>query len=140
VPDVIFSLSERQVALFLNRLFAGEGWVHVPNGAGRPRGRPKIGFAASSKRLAEDVQHLLLRFGILANVVKCGRGGKTSWQVLISRRRDIEQFAARIGIFGKERQLVEAAQAARRVEDRRHDTVPSGIWNLIERIRSAKDH
>lgn len=143
VPDVIFSLSERQVALFLNRLFACSGWACVSKSNIRPHGNPQIGFASSSKRLAEDVQHLLLRFGIMASLierrVKCQNGRQTAWQVLISRKADIERFAEKIGIFSKEFQLEEVLAAAQFIDDRGdHDTIPREIWKRIEELRLEK--
>ena len=63
VPDAVFRLPRRQIALFLSRLFATDGsawWTDAGDGYGR------IGYGTVSKRLAHDVQHLLLRFGLNA--------------------------------------------------------------------------
>lgn len=143
VPDAIFGLNKRQVSLFLNRLFACDGWACVSSDPGRPHGRPQIGYASSSEQLARDVQHLLLRFGIMANLserqVKYKDGHRVSWSLYIDRKRDIETFAREIGIFSKELQLEEAYLAAQQIDDRgNHDTIPREIWERVEELRSKK--
>src|SRR5690606_17770341 len=121
VPDVIFSLERHQIALFLNRLFACDGWACVSNSDIRPHGNPQVGYSTPSERLARDIQHLLLRFGILSNLTfkEINYKGKRRpfWQLLISRKEDIEIFAREIGIFGKELDVEEVLITARRNED-----------------------
>src|SRR5690606_34810312 len=58
IPDCIFRLPRPQLAQFLNRLFACDGSVWVQNEA-----QVVVAYASSSRELARDVQHLLLRFG-----------------------------------------------------------------------------
>lgn len=63
IPAEVFCLPEPQLALFLNRLFATDGWATVLG-----EGQTQLGYALVSERLARQVQHLLLRFGILASL------------------------------------------------------------------------
>src|SRR5439155_6437180 len=63
VPDVVFTLVADEVACFLNRLFATDGWATVL--ASR---QAQLGFCSTSERLARQVQHLLLRFGVIASL------------------------------------------------------------------------
>jgi len=65
IPQFIFTCPKRQVALFLNRLFATDGFACVAKD-----GRSQIGYSSNSERLCRQVQHLLLRFGIVAMVRK----------------------------------------------------------------------
>ena len=61
IPDVVFRLDDENVALFLGRLWAGDGFI-----ANATQFTPF--YATSSRGLAEDVQALLLRFGIQSGV------------------------------------------------------------------------
>lgn len=63
VPEAIFQLCDEDVACFLGRLWAGDGFF-----ANKTQAVPY--YATSSRRLAEDVQDLLLRFGILSGLHK----------------------------------------------------------------------
>ncbi len=100
VPEIVYTLPKHLLALFLNRLFTGDGWfqVHKPQegiyGIKRTR---TIGYSSNSERLVRDVQHLLLRFGILSNIYHKGSG---HWELIISRGRDVDIFIDEIGLFG----------------------------------------
>ncbi len=85
VPAVVLALKEPLVALFLRRLFLRSG--HVSPLA---NGRRQIGLWTKSPRFARDVQHLLLRFGVLAR-----RNGS---RLTISETRSVALFATRIGL------------------------------------------
>jgi len=61
IPDLIFQLERSLVSLFLNRLFATDGWVTVLTSS-----QSQLGYCTVSEKLARQVQHLLLRFGIIA--------------------------------------------------------------------------
>ncbi|MEO7218258.1 MAG: replicative DNA helicase, partial [Gemmatimonadaceae bacterium] len=131
IPRFVFTLPREQVALFLNRLFATDGWATVLTS-----GQAQLGYSSASERLARQVQHLLLRFGIIAAVrqrsVKYGDERRLVWQLDITDARAIDAFASEIGIFGKEEQLQRAAATARskRYQTNR-DLIPAPIWHTI---------
>lgn len=135
VPRLVFTLPREQVALFLNRLFATDGWATV-----LASGQAQLGYSTVSERLARQVQHLLLRFGIIAALrrrnVKYREGRRVAWQIDITDARAIEQFASEIGIFGKEEQVSRAVASirAKRYQTNR-DLIPVAIWS---RISTAK--
>src|SRR5205807_7340293 len=56
VPARIFTLPREQLALFLKTLFSCDGSVYL-----NARGVAGLSYSTISRRLAEDVQHLLLR-------------------------------------------------------------------------------
>lgn len=104
VPQEIFRLTRPKLALFLSRLLACDGWACVASSCGKTRA--EIGYASVNKRLAEDVQHLLLRFGISSSIT----WKKTSklhgiWQLAIRKHRDISRFLKHLTIFSKEAAL-----------------------------------
>lgn len=107
VPDVVYTLHKRLVALFLNRLFTGDGWFQVQEQNGTRYGSKRVrlvGYSSNSERLVRDVQHLLLRFGILSNIYHKSAG---HWELNICRNRDVDTFIDEIGLFGQKSQLLE---------------------------------
>jgi replicative DNA helicase len=137
VPAPVLTLPRPQLALFLNRLFATDGWATV-----LASGQAQLGYATISDRLARQVQHLLLRFGIVASLrkraVKYGDGRRTAWQLDVTDAHSIRTFAEEIGIFGKEEAVgrVLAAVERKRYQTNR-DLIPRGVW---ARIEAAKGH
>jgi replicative DNA helicase len=132
VPEVFFRLSEEQIALFLSRLYATDGWACVS----KPRDQPQVGYCTVSERLAHDVAHLLLRLGVVAKVTRrtVAYEGKRrpAFQVLIHDLDQIRAFATRVGIFSKEQQLADVlASFGDRVGKPNLDLIPGDVWELI---------
>lgn len=134
IPDEIFELKKKNISLLLNRLFTCEGSVMVSKGKGVGR----ISFASSSFKMAEQVKHLLLRFGILArlrqkNVKYLGRL-KKAYEVEILGADGILTFIREIGIFGKEKKisrLQKIAVAKKTSKNWTKDNLPLEIWQQI---------
>ncbi len=63
VPAQVFALADRDLEVFLGRLWAGDGFI-----ANATQATPF--YATSSARLAGDVQTLLLRLGIMSRVTE----------------------------------------------------------------------
>lgn len=131
VPPAIFTLRRDLVALFINRLFATDGWATV-----LAKGQAQLGFASVSERLARQVQHLLLRFGVVASLkqrsIKYRDERRTAWQLDITDAHSIKTFIEEIGIHGKERAIdaVRMALASKNYQTNR-DLLPLEIWSLI---------
>ena len=83
------------------------------------------------------MQHLLLRFGIIASLVKKSvfydGQRRRAWQLNITDAASIRCFASEIGIFGKEKALARAvaATASKKVHQNR-DLIPKAVWKQIE--------
>ncbi len=60
VPDLLFKSSKREIASFLSALFDCEGTIS--------KNTRQITMVSASERLLRQVQHLLLRFGIISQV------------------------------------------------------------------------
>jgi replicative DNA helicase len=135
VPDAVFKLERSQLALFLNRLFSTDGWATV-----LATGQAQLGFTSVSEKLARQVQHLLLRFGVIAALkqrsIKYQDTRRTAWQLDITDAPSIKNFIADIGIFGKEDAIarVQTALTQRKYHVNR-DLIPMEIW---EEIATAK--
>jgi replicative DNA helicase len=137
VPAAVFTLTREQLALFVNRLFATDGWATV-----LASGQPQVGYASVSERLARHVQHLLLRFGVVAKLrrrwVRYRDARRVSWQVDVTDSASLEAFVEHIGIHGKEAAVQAVARALRgRRRQSNVDLLPRGIWRRIERAKGA---
>jgi replicative DNA helicase len=139
VPADIYRLPRPQLALFLNRLFATDGWASLASS-----GAAQVGYASVSEELARAVQHLLLRFGVVAalrrrSVAYAGER-RVAWQLTITHRESLRTFAAEIGILSKEAAVarVLAAVESRRTEHPGDDTVPVEVWQHLETAKSGR--
>jgi replicative DNA helicase len=136
VPAVIFQLPKVRLAAFLNRLFATDGWATVLSS-----GQVQLGFATVSKKLAQQVQHLLLRFGIIARLkarsVLYKGERRPVWQIDITDAISIRTFVTEIGICGKEQATNEVLVA---LEHKRYQTnrdlIPIAVWNQLSAAKT----
>lgn len=138
VPDVVFGLVPEEIACFLNRLFAADGWASVP-----ATGQPQIGFCSASERMARQVQHLLLRFGVVARLktrqLRDQAGTRSAYQLDITDRASIASFVDSIGMFGKEEAIARVRRACASRRDKAfRDTLPAGVWRLLETARAGQ--
>ena len=131
VPDIVFKLERSQVALFLNRLFSTDGWATLLTS-----GQSQLGYYSVSEGLARHVQHLLLRFGIIAalkkRLVKYKNTRNPAWFIDITDAKSINIFISEIGIFGKEAALSKVKEA---LENKKYQTnrdlIPVEAWEYI---------
>jgi replicative DNA helicase len=133
VPAEVFCLPKRQITLFLHHLWATDGSVTV-NKSGRGG---RIYYASTSRRLADDVSRLLLRFGIQTRIRTTRKPGyRDGYTVDISGVDSQRRFLQEIGVHG-----ARGESAARLLEVVRGlkantnvDTIPKGVWG---EVRSA---
>jgi replicative DNA helicase len=147
VPPAYFQLPERQIRLFLSRLYATDGSASLSHQLRRPTTRRlsalvEIGYCTISERLARDVQHLLLRLGMSAVVrrrtVSYLGQRRAAWVVALHGGYQVAKFARDIGIFSKEREVQRLLDAvADRAVSPNSDTVPRAVWKLIRQAKGA---
>jgi replicative DNA helicase len=135
VPAAVFEFDERRIARFLSILFGCDGYVHQSDKLSH------VGYCTISDRLARDVQHLLLRFGIVSTIRELPRKvyqgtGKVAREVRITDQASLKKFCERVGACGKEAAVERMAERLARVRQRSYgDTLPDGAW---QRIVAAK--
>lgn len=141
IPNEIFQLPKKQLAIFLSRLFSTDGWACVSKPQSkRKHGRSEIGFCSISRELVEQIQRLLLRFGITSNISE--KTKVNAWILQIHNSEMQLRFAYEIGIYGKEEAIdlvVERAIIAQGTKQKmswRHKNAPEGlIWEKIKSIK-----
>jgi replicative DNA helicase len=131
IPADVFSLQRSQIALLLNRLFATDGWACL-----LASGQAQLGLATVSEKLARQVQHLLLRFGIIARLksrqVKYQQERRPAWQLDITDAAAIQTFASEIGIFGKEAALNRVVDAlSAKTPHSNTDLISISVWQQL---------
>jgi replicative DNA helicase len=131
VPDAVFGLGEEQLARFLGVMYACDGHVYCSDRLAQ------IGYTTISERLARDVQHLLLRLGIVATIRTLKRPvydgtGKVAREVRITSQEGLKRFCELVSVPGKEeaqeRVLTRLSAAPRSTNV---DTLPVEIWDEI---------
>lgn len=137
IPEAVFRLPKIQLALFLNRLFATDGWASTWSS-----GQVQIGYSSVSERLARQVQHLLLRFGIVAKLrqrwIKYRDSRRVSWQLDITDADAMRQFIDDIGIHGKQPAIDSVSNALeKRSPHSNVDHIPLQIWKRIEKSKGS---
>ena len=141
LPAAVFRLPKRQIALFLNRLFAMHGaasWSAAGHG--------RVALGSPSKALVLGVQHLLVRFGLNARVrekTTSHRGHlRRSFEIELTGADDVRRFIVEIGILGQEDAALGVTGMGRRMLTKA--TVPASVWSHAARaaegdVRSGTD-
>lgn len=95
-PNFVFSLNHEQLSLLLAKMWQGDGCVHEHKGG-------QLFYATSSESLAYDMQHLLLRIGIISTIhceqFKYRGSLRPGWTVTVSRHTNIRAFADTLGKY-----------------------------------------
>ena len=137
VPEPLYHVSKRQIALFLRHIWATDGSVTV-NKSGRGG---RIYYASTSRRLVDDLSRLLLRFGISTRLRTVRKSGyRPGYTLDISGSDSQRRFLQEIGVHGDR-----GAHAERLLEIIREtksntnvDTVPVGVWDAVRDVMSER--
>jgi hypothetical protein len=124
IPDCIFKAPKHQIALFMNRLFSCDGTIYPIEDTWQ------LGYSTSSKELAHQVQHLLLRFGIIS-VIKHRITPRHDNYELIIRGESAIRFIQEIGFFGQKESRQEKAlkELSEKIRNPNLDTIPKELWD-----------
>jgi replicative DNA helicase len=131
VPDEVFGLGDDQLARFLGVMYACDGHVYCSDRIAQ------IGYTTISKRLAHDVQHLLLRLGIVATIRTLKRPvyegtDKVAREIRITSRESLRRFCERVPVPGKEEKQAEViARLDAAPRSTNTDTLPVEIWDNV---------
>jgi len=138
IPQALFGLADSDVALFLGRLWAGDGFI-----ANATNFTPY--YATSSRRLAEDVQLLLLRLGIISGVheksFRYRAGSRAGFTVHLLGEGSVRTFVDRVlpHCVGRAAQAAQLRDRLDAVASGRSslDTIPPEVRAWIDGERRA---
>jgi replicative DNA helicase len=134
LPPAVFSLPNERIAILLRHLWATDGCIHVRE---RGRGSDRVYFSTSSRRLADDVAALLMRFGIVGRIRAVAQGrGRPVYTVDVTGAEQQRLFVAEVGAFGPrwdpiERLVVRLEQVEANTNV---DTLPVECFDLVREV------
>jgi DNA polymerase III subunit alpha len=139
VPPGVFQLADGDLALFLGRLWSGDGFVASERD-------PNPCYATASDCLARDVQLMLLRFGVLSTLhvrrFWYRKERRQGYAVRIMGDACRERFLEHIAphLIGREAAIGHLRKAVElRAGGSSLDTVPSEARSMVNRERLARD-
>jgi DNA gyrase subunit A len=121
VPWSILQSDLKSIVGFMSAYFEGDGGVNYQS----------VGASSKSRKLLEQIQLLLLKFGILSRLVQ---QKEELFQVYISTEYDVKEFLSIIGFRSKKKQAVKAYERGRSVPN--IDKIPhahSYIWEELDK-------
>jgi DNA-directed DNA polymerase III PolC len=136
VPAAAFALGDDQIGLLLGRMWDGDGHVNCADRS--------TYYATSSKRLAQQVQHLLLRLGIIARVreVTFGYAGgqRLGYQVFVTGVENLRPFAHYVGrhLIAQAKRAAMSAMPLEAVSGPSKDLVPVGPVRALARAAKSR--
>jgi replicative DNA helicase len=133
VPEPVFCLPKKQIAMFLRHLWATDGSVTVnKNGRGG-----RVYYASTSRVLVDGISRLLLRFGISCRIRRTRKDGyRDGWTLDIGGCDDQRRFLGEIGVHGARGEAAERLLSIVRevTAGAKADTVPSEVWNRVRTV------
>lgn len=141
VPENIFQWNAKSLSILLGKMWQGDGCVSIKN--------EQTYYATSSEKMAGQVQHLLLRLGIISTIhakqFKYRGAFKAGWTIVISHRENLGKFKTSAGkylIGKKKKELEKLCEKSSRVSSHAArgttDTVPAEIILRIKEIMAEK--
>jgi deoxycytidine triphosphate deaminase len=139
VPQAVFTAPRQSTRLFLQALFSGDGGLYS-NGESF-----FLEYYSKSRRLIEDVHHLLLRFGIFSLIrEKRTKIGTKACSIQITDREQILRFSDEIGFLAGsikqlrlEREILPLLRAQPIRLRSNFDTLPREAWTLLTAVAAS---
>ena len=138
VPEAVFELPKAKLSIFLNRLFCCDGSLYIQN-----QRQAVLSYASSSEALIRDVQHLLLRFGVLARLrkkqIRYKAETRVAFELVVSHRESLLTFIQEIGLFGKEAQMQQALDLLQRLRPSHNlDALPDTVVDYVLALKGQR--
>jgi len=147
IPQAVFNLNNKKLALFLKHLWATDG--HVGIRQHKKDGKPiraiagVVGYSTTSQKMAEGVKYLLLRFGIRSKITPLRKGDyRICYQIRVDGAKHQLAFLGQIGCFGiKGNNISFIKQELNNVRQSTNlDVWPKETWKfVIDPIRRDRD-
>lgn len=132
IPEILFTSPKQEVREFLQWFWAGDGYISTFQRTGRQTYRTEIGTLQESKKLLEDLQQLLYRFGCHSYIKPEGN----CFRLVISNKFSINNFLKEIGdIPGKEMACQRAREVVNTLSDKYLHVENDILWDYITEIK-----
>jgi replicative DNA helicase len=128
LPSVLWGWDHERLRQFLAVLFSCDGTVYAMSGY------PRIEFTVASEALARDVQHLLLRFGIVG---KFWHKTERSWRVEVTAPEEVRRYQALVGWVGEKSTRFPVEPLDVPLPSHRHELTGAAPREIWQRVRAA---
>lgn len=139
IPNAVFQVDTQRIALFLHHLWATDGNISTHQ-TKSGKDQVSIYYASSSQQLAQQVQHLLLRLGILSTVrTQTSAKYRSMYHVLVYGCDEQLKFLEQVGCYGQRGLMVpQLIEHLRTVDSNPNfDVVPQEAWDIFIRQYQA---
>ena len=100
IPSAVFQCDSDRIASFLHHLWATDGNISSSQSSRSNREIISVYYASSSRQLAQQVQHLLLRLGILSTVrEQTSQKYRSMFHVQVYGREEQLKFLQQVGCY-----------------------------------------
>ncbi len=126
LPNTLFRCSKEDIKLFIRHLWATDGSISI---SGK---RASIYYSSSSLKLIKQLQHLLLRLGILTTINKAEKPGcKVNYQLTVIDKLSQVEFLKNIGSAGErgKRAKEVLSEISTMKYNPNYDVIPKEAWN-----------
>jgi replicative DNA helicase len=133
VPDPVFALPKKQLALFLRHLWATDGCVWWDETARQAR----IYYASTSRRLIDDVAQLLMRFNVMTRIKETKKGSyRPCYHLLIYGAENQLRFLDDVGVHGARSVMAERVRGNLTAikGNTNLDTIPREVWDRVRGV------
>jgi DNA polymerase-3 subunit alpha len=135
IPDEVFELNNRQIALLIARMWEGDGHINE-------KGRSAY-YATSSAQMARQMQHLFLRLGIVSRLRRVEfsyKEGRIGYQLFITGNDNLSEFFQVVGChFVSEVRRETLARITEQIPTSfgTKDIVPIAVKQILRREKEA---
>ncbi len=132
IPSIVFQLSKSKLSLFLNRLFSCDGSIYKHDT--KHAIEWEISYGSGSEKLIRQVQHLLLRFGIVSRLrnkkTKLNENIFNTFELIVGGEH-VKKFTDEIGFYGvkRDKQGDFLKNTIHITRNPNVDTIPKEIWD-----------
>ncbi len=135
LPEKLFECNNQKLKLFVKHLWATDGNISIS------KGNVSIYYSSTSKSLIHQLQHLLLRLGILSKITTSKKENfRPTYQLHITDRNNQLKFLKEIGCFGSRGKII--PEAIRILSNRKYnpnkDVIPKEVWTLYVKISKER--
>ncbi len=134
IPATVFTLTNRQIGLLISRMWEGDGHINTADRS--------LYYATSSVRMAHQLQHLMLRLGILTRLRTVEfpyKEGRIGYQLFVTGNRNIATFDEWIAshFISEERRTKVASLVLETVASSgTKDVIPLGIKAYVREAKA----
>lgn len=133
LPDALFTCDTPQIRLFLHHLWATDGSILWKRLRGR-KPATSIYYATTSKTLAEQIQHLLVRLEIKSTMRTVTKGNyRPGYQLHIQGAASQLRFLKEVGCYGdRGKTILKMIQALEKIAPNPNtDIIPKDAWRTL---------